>query len=748
MPILVSNRKFVRLDTAAETNFLLVAKDDIISAKFEVQVDYSFTSSTVQPILILSANQLQLISGNWSNLGFEIGDTINIAAVVDSGANINVNATITNIDGNVLTHNGSVSNVGSLAPDGDVQEMTVSHQSIQDPKQIDVLFNLIENSQSFTVNSLIDGEQNVIRYDVDGIAVTDVRNGLIVGNKSGAGLYKAFITRLSDVNSKKRYEIEIQFFNWLSFQEQDLTIPTWYQGTNTIKPVYQIKAYRTPNNPNSFLTQNFFNQLGNVGWYNENYNQGANPFTIYSFELFDINNNPISAVNFAGDTKVKIKVLGSGDFRDEFIVTFYTIPFSNYKNKPESWRENVFLSFYSNWYSFCFGINGGEIEIKDVTYDNSTTGEVEVEFTLSPNSAFAAYFANIDPRWYRLSLTLETDAGTPTSNDRTTLLLQQAQMAIPPVIGEQTETINGINFYDHWMEVTDPPIRELKSMTEDDILAKVEIELQKSVNYESIAVKIQVQNNLNNERFDLFSRTIPLGQYPITPSGVRLVNYNEQLGFNLPSPERNYLELKYNNVDLGTSYILDFTHTFQNNWRYWLSQPNALTDFLDMSIPNNGQNQEWVRYAINDVSIIYRIEVVEDDVTNFFDTPFGIADYDTGEATTVITLTDLNDNPLGGIPNNQTIKVKALHTFPSPIDVNLTKGWIRVRPREGEPPCIISTKWDWTSANLPLKPLSGETKCKKTQVSSTEILLECELDGTLLNGQLFTIVSRIDEIIT
>jgi hypothetical protein len=745
MSTIITSRNYQRLRNNENSSYLLAAKDDIFRYEITLRSLFIFTSSQSIPLEVVSGNTIRILGSTWGAYGFIVGDTLALSI----GAGTPENVTVQEINGDVMTFTTSptilTTNIGEVFPGGGNDPFTVNHQSTQHVVKYEVLFNLIANSANGGINSLIDGEVNKIEFDVSGLNVSDQIAGVVVGNKSGGAIIDSLVERIADTGAVRNYKITITSANFLSFDEGDLTRIQPYQANETIKTFARINAYRQPTNPNSVLVRDDVSQLGNVGWYNENYNQGNNPFTIDSLTFEDAQGNPLSGIDYAQPTKVKCKVLGTGTFQNNYLAVGYHVPFDDrYKNNSESWLDNTFFTFKTAALTDFFGLGGAELEIDNVTFDESTANECEIEFDLVPNAAFTQYFEQLQDgdRFYRLSLTLQTTAGSATNNDATTLLLFEDELTASPAVGQIASEVDSLTFLIHPEVDTAAGVISPVAMTEDDLLVKGLFKLNKADNYDSINASFRVVRQSDGAFFNLWSRNIVASNFPLTVDNKRLFNFVEQLGYNLPNPGRNVLSLIFNGTEDSTTYDVEFRHTLLLSWRYWVARPNALADFLDISLSNNGLNDEWVRYAQSGFDFVFRLEFIKDGVADFYNAPITIEDYDSTTVTSVIDLTDTNDNVLPGIIPNNTTVIRAQHDAGTAWDPSTVWGWLASRPKENEPRVLLSTVWPWSSVNLPLQPLSGDTEAELTFPSSDIAQVRGELPAGLINQET-TIVARI-----
>jgi hypothetical protein len=181
------------------------------------------------------------------------------------------------------------------------------------------------------------------------------------------------------------------------------------------------------------------------------------------------------------------------------------------------------------------------------------------------------------------------------------------------------------------------------------------------------------------------------------------------------------------------------------SWRYWIAQNNALVDFFDSTLPNNGFNNEWMRY-LREAGFSLRLRcslVTSEDVEYFWQTNVDLQDYDDSEEiTTEIEIYDSSDVQQLALLANQQMRIKAIHTKTSAWDADDTWSWVSVRPFESETNKRISSEWAWTSQNLPLRPLSGQTRLKVTYPSANVMVTECLVDTSMLDVEKYTLVAR------
>ena len=749
MPITLSSPNYTTVHNSK--SYLVGNIGHIYEFSGTIITEVGFTSTTNITATISAPNEITINGGSsWLDYGILVGHSIDVDA---TGSVINTTVTVTEINGNILKHDGDLTaNLGEIYPSFSNGQLIVVNNTVTDVEQLDVLFNLIENDATQGAQSLIDSEVNNIRFiGVDSMVNTDVISGAIVGNKSGGAIIEATLTK-DDTNE---YTLFVKFANWLDYTDLDPnTTPDYYLAEKSIKPYIELRGKVDANNPNSNIISIYSNNLGNVGYLAENYNQGLDAFTPISVTYTNNDGQELDEIDHTAPTNVEVVVGRKGLVNinaNKYVLKLQHLPTDeSYKNNADSYLENTFQSILerdTTYTKSAYGLNGAELVISD---ENTTTGSTTIDgdtyqiltitFTLTPNTAFTDYFnaLNVSDRVYRVLTTVQSSALV----DDVTVQNDLGQYTQAPVLAGVADEVTDVQFYNHYQNGDEAQGIEFNQLTEDDTLVTATLLMNKADNYDSINVKIRVLDS-NSDAFDLFSRVVPMNNYPLNADNVRLVNLVENLDYLLPSTDRNTFQLVIGTIDT-TTYQINLKHTFLNSWRYWLAQANALPEFLDPSLPNNGLNNEWVRYIQGGGTLQYRIEIVKDGVTFYYNQNFDILDYDTSaDVTSTITFEDTAGNPLPSVIDAEDVVVIADHVGTSAWDTLDTWGWIAYRPKESEKRKLISSKWTDNGLNLPLRPISGETKAQLTFPTATTARLKALVKGSEVDEN-YTFISRIN----
>lgn len=774
MQVQLSNRIYTTRNYEGSNTWLLTNSGQRVQENFQLIFNFDFTTSPQQQVRFLTPFTLQLIGGDWGDLGFTIGASVALTGTMtdlSTGGTYNYAATpftINDIQGDILTTDTSLYTPGAADITGGISpnisagnDALLFDVSTEAPETIEIYHNQVPNANGFSPNSFIDGEVNRFKAEgIDSMIVTDVINFEQLGNKSG-GAYTTFsIERRPDVGGKRDYEITIVYFQASKFQDADFEKPTYLEQNNSLKPVYRILAYPQENNPNSVLTYDYTAQNGNVGWYNENYNQGVNDFTIDSVVIEGADGTILSEIDHNQTCTVTATITAAADFRDVTEVEFYLIPpTSEWQNNEFNFGQNIRLSNYFQDITFgelaltSFIKNGQEVTTANQTIDVATANQIVISFDVVPNAAFTTYVNSLasSERQYRITAYVESVGGTDNENNGVCLTIQQGLLTAAPVPDQPYDKVDFQGFYNHAQDLeTGTSEVNYNGCTEDDFVWKSLFSLTKNVLWEQLSLSIEVVRNSDGAFFQLENKVVSFINAITSPDGTININYSEQLNQYLDSTGRNVLTVKNTGVEVGADYEVKIVWSLVASWRYWIAQNNALSDFFDGAIPNNGRNNEWMRYLREaGYSIRLRARLLKSGVNYYWGGNINLQDYEANLLSPAINTTiqyfDEDGTEQTALLPNQDMIIRAEHTLLSGswsvLDV---WGWIVERGFENDPSKRITTSWNWTSQTSPLKPLTGETKAKLTFPSAAVARVECRVDTSQLGDITNTFVARIE----
>jgi hypothetical protein len=652
--------------------------------------------------------------------------------------------------------------VGQLMPQpsGSTSNTTLGivNTSITAPESIEIFHNLVQNSSQGSDFSLFDGEVNRFRaIGTDAMGIGAFITMTQLGDKSG-GTYKSVILeRLADVGGKFSYQIVFILANPYKFEAANFDEPTQYNGSASLKPYYRILALPVANDPNSFLEATYAVQQGNLGWYNESYNQGSNDFVVESVTFATVGAVQLAKPDYSQINVVTVVISGSVNFIEKIEGEFYLIPpIDTVKNQLDNQGDSTSLSnFYFDDTGapfieiYVFGSGGATIPTSAHSIVIGAN-EITISFRLNPTANFEALVdaLNDDQRNYRIGLNVESVGGTVNVNNSVSLAVSEGLMEKAPLIGGDFDGLRSATFYNHKNIIGGAGAATFPGNPEDDVLYYANIDFEKADTWSSATLDIRITRDSDGLFFILDEQFIPFGSYVTTNDGVQQIDFLQQIQQYLESPDRNKIQMLVNGNDTPTTYELDIIWSIMINWRKWIAQSNAFVDFYDNTLPHNGLNREWMRYLrIAGYTLSVEVTLIDDANTAFrFGSEITLVDYDdTPDVTTTVLYYDENDVATPNFINGQTNRIEATHVNNvGAWNQDDTWGWNSLRPEGDEPNKRISTVWDWTSQNLPLKPLAGFTKAKITYPVANTCIIECGVD-TNMTTDISSVIVKIDD---
>ena len=780
MGITIVNKNYSTRNYSAGNEFLLSNAAQIVTDTVDIVVDYDFESSMQQQILIVSATSMQILNGDWQTLGISVGDNLEFTGLIQNGGNtveyVDKPFTVINIQGDLLTLDATLEDpppnppsqtasvVGQMmpAPSGNTSNSTlvIVNTSVTAPESIEVFHNLVQNSSNGSDLSLFDGEVNRFRaIGTDTVLVGNFITMDQLGDQSGGTYISVILERLPDVGALFSYQIVFIYANPYKFESDDFDEPTQYSGSASLKPYYRFKGFPVANDPNSYLELIYAVQQGNLGWYDESYNQGPNTFVVSSVSFETVGAVQLSAPDPTQVTVVEVVITGDATFLAKVEAEFYLIPpIDTVKNQPTNNGNNISLS------NFYFDETGPTVIETNVLGNNNAfiptnahsivlgVNEITVGFRLNPTAGFQTLINSLNTnQWqYRIAINVEGDEGTPNTNNAVSLIASEGLMIEAPKVGGDFDGLRSQIFYDHKNDIGGVGVLPYIGNPEDDVLYFATIDFEKADTWASANLDVRITRDSDSEFFILQEQPIPFAPYVTTPDGVQQIDFLQSIQQFLDAPNRNKIEMKLNGNDTPTTYEVDITYSLLVNWREWLEQSNAFLDFFDNTLPKNGLNKEWMRYLrLAGYTLSVEVTLIDDANTAFrFGGEIQLIDYDvTPDVTTTVLYYDEDDVATSFFIAGQTNKIEATHVKNSgnwnQVDAY---GWISIRPFEGEENKRISTFWPWTIQDHPLKPLTGDTTAELTFPALDTAVVTCGVDTNIVASDVSSIIVKIDEI--
>jgi hypothetical protein len=558
--------------------------------------------------------------------------------------------------------------------------------------QLDILLNHSQNGVPFTPFSLIDAE--VTRSRMTGIAALSVGGSLnanILGNQSGQFLEEASITRVAGVDQFYRWEIEVKFINSGVYDSG------WFFSSDCLKAGISLEWAVVVGEPYNRLTGTY-SLDADTGYFDEPFNTGlSDAVLVQGLPEIDY------CVPTTGDIIVDGPVtdLGIGSCYIPIDVTYY-------KNQVQSQTALTMIVptlpalAATTYNSFTNPVNAGyDLTINSVTSVGSVT---TINVTITPNGDLQTFMDGRDPQDRRFLLWVRCG--------NLNLLAHDAQLQCDPPEGGPLLMEQSYAFLDHSENVSDitTDFSGFECNTEDDIGYVGRFLLDKNQTVESFSIKMEAYNSVTGDDFTLQNVAFGFSTVQISNDGRYLLNESQTVINTLPNTSEKLtavLDLD-GSLDTPTQYGVRIYAPWLMNWKYWLAQNNASTDFYP------AQNQNWVQYddLLPDWTVRLELSLLIDGLSYTHTEPINIKDYDSNPVVqqNIELFIDSSNINVGIVTEGQLMRVVATHTLLNGQfwDPNTTWGMITVEPFQAERRWILSSVVDYdNNTNNPLYPLAG-----------------------------------------
>ncbi len=418
------------------------------------------------------------------------------------------------------------------------------------------------------------------------------------------------------------YEVEFYYmissiFEDISNFEDPITPPSYVFDAKSLTDNFKIIAFPEVNNPNISIENDMNNtkQLGNTGWFDENFNGLENDFNVESVQYFDLSGNPIDQIDHTQPTKVRIEVSGVPNITNQtecgFGFSWVPINEEDYKYKELPFHKNIFVSSGGNFPSFHvgstypFSYNGFGYDNIQMRSENpkfiESSGNIIFECVFRPTIEFTSFFdsKDINNRNYIVWLSLADQSLVTNLSDRVSLLcaFNQMEQTIPPAgIYENIENV----FFEHGEDPSFPGVFEYNGFIEDDILCQLpfRIDISQNLTFRKMTFGVQARKTTTGETYTLQTYPVDLLSFPTDSNNVQQFDFDSIRGFKLvEGNNKNWVKIERDELgDVGSSKKYNAYYALKIRWEDWLSRAGVPSDFFDSTQLNNGFNNDWFHY--------------------------------------------------------------------------------------------------------------------------------------------------------
>ena len=751
---------------------LIGSVQDRIQATTRVRVIWTATASLAD-IITINGNTLSRQSGSFLDDGFALGDTIDVKELLIFKASDRVILSITDT---VIIFDGPAEPL-DFSQNYLVFGKTAKHG-------FKFRYGLIENAESPNYLSKIDN--SIQEFYADGVGAGPIgsRSTAVVpcqvNNQfkswQNGGCTVQFIQEGYDTpvaaNASyyyQEYEI-VHTFDMLPYF-RDGEIPALINGNppadlfasgKSLKYAMQSDHLSVLSNPNGVTTAEDSQQLGSVGWFNENFNNFNNNYSIDSVAYQDVATaTAVGRINAAEQTEVTITVdSANGTFaaNSKFTLCVSYLPdVDGYQpdtsgtlpRNPQNFTVNQNFLLDRQYQEVGQPATGAGI-LTDVVGTFINANEIEVVGKIGYNATQQALLD--DSKYYLVSVIVEDDSLTNETSDRVNLLADINTYDLDADVSGMMLTDNAkFKILAHNEVITDAGTTDYKGWIEDTFLVSFPffVNLSAGATIQTIEANFVAYDQAAENHFVIQPYQFNIAGTPIVNGGQQF-NVLDTRGYELESGSifnRAQITTRGDTV-IGPDTFREYTMqiAIRANFEDHTALPTADPNFTNINDPNNGLNKLSSNYS--DV-LGYQIKVFIDaaveaygTVTQYrFMTPdLSIKEWDKSDVEPALWQCEINTfdqsgNDLnGGISDTENTKVQGkftLTTGPAP----LTGMWAYIHLYE-TPGTIFSlselSSVQNSASNNRLVPLVGQSFTQITTVGS-DVFVECEVDYTKIN---------------
>ena len=692
-----------------------------------------------------------VLTGNWFNEGISVGSTVQL--VWDNGTKT-ASETVVAVSGtqgtNLITTNVNILLQGWGASVSRTDLIVTVTSAPTNIKYKYALNQLSANSNNYL--SPFDNNEQAYQLTTSGVYQTMARIGGIVSWDLGTveAKYNGATANVFEFEIKHTFKIPYYLDTQLT-NIQSLVPPNTLASTNSYKYGFGLFMSETNFQSNRILED--VGLTGSIGYYNENFNGGANNYSIES--LTYTNTDSTGTLEGTDTTTVAFDLknnVGNWVATQNVIFKHSKLPSdSEYANKVDTfdtiWITDSLLQIEgalagaSSIITNCtVNIDGGDPTLMNISFD--------ISYSASEQLLIA------DTKNFILSLIVGDETLAPYLSDRVNLKIDSKEWSIDTDV---TGLIQGteLSFVNSWDTTK---LGEATNFTgwDGDFIGcafTFQTKAQDSAEIKNISFKLISYNSTTGDWFEINNTNISvfngfaatqLTNPLVTTYPYQLVNSDQQNAFNI-QPGENFNRIIIDSVQPAPATVWQDwggSLAFKVNWRDYVSasRPNV---FYNAAQPANGLNELTSNYSNSNGYDIYgALDLVVgsslgvDTTYRMLSDPSTILTFDDAGGTgftAVVNYYDDNNDPTTNLYNNQNVRIEVEFTHALGV---LGKLWgeIWIEAENGtQQEWRLSTHKDWTNNSNPLQPtdtlLSGNTTLIEIVSVNNLVTLICQTNN-------------------
>lgn len=411
--------------------------------------------------------------------------------------------------------------------------------------------------------------------------------------------------------------------------------PPYFLNGESLKSIFKFEAKFLVNDPNRvFIYETSvdinLDNLGNVGGFDENFNTGITNYSIDSVTYTRSNGDDSDTLELTtNESDIEIVIKNTVDTPFSNNNTKFTLNFIKAPYDPSEYQGNT-RTLAQN---FCFdralqtvgaaAVNGdnfgGNYQVfKDITGTFTNSGEIVINAKVAFDANVLSIITESDEYRYIIFVSVQDHTKVNGDSDRVCLKVDANTFFVdesdPGMIVPETV------FLEHpYTDVENDSIPELSACAEDEVVAISTFYIDKNgresdeIIITSVVPSIIARSESADEEFTLDSFTIPTADATLDNTGMQYFSESSAREFHIAESIRKNITLdRREDLDDGDKYYYQLRFPFMVRWEYWQALSVVNSAFFNNSLPNNGKNHRWFRYAnsqVTDWQTYYKITV-------------------------------------------------------------------------------------------------------------------------------------------
>jgi hypothetical protein len=602
MSIRVNSVTFANELRPQTTTWLLGNRKDKITCTIDYTVETVATASNDNPFILNNNDgfpgpSTYIISSNNNDFqDFRVGDTLLIYDYVNNVVIDNTKTIVAVLDSNNIQLSGGVGSFGF-----NVVRTNVAIWVTTPIKGHRFKWNLIENNTATNYNSFLTNQLQEVIVEEKLASDVTISNMLFMGGKEWQD--GSVTIQGLGINSTNTYTSSFRlvhtFFveNWNKFAD-DLDR---YLNGNCLKYIYDLTALYEFTNPNR-LQQTFTDEvLGNVGNYNENFNNRPTNYSIsglsYStgteVELIDTETNFEFFINNTVDAPFS-------NNNTKFVLHFSRVPNNQfYENNGKNINEN----FWNDRLLQTVGsaaINGDNYATNRRIFKQvSATFINSSQIRINGKIELGAQILSDAPGSYTFSVSVQNHTLNTANADKVTLLIDEDNFFINTT--DANMIVSNLRLLKHPKNDLNDSTTNVTSFRYDELVNYTQFYIDRLTREADEIVLTELIHRVyatnGTQRFNLDSFSYNLSNLGVI-NGHQFINFSLPRPFKIPTnePRKNIIIRRRTDLDTADNFYYDFAYPFLVRWEYWVALAGVNGAFFNQAQPNNGFNQDWFPY--------------------------------------------------------------------------------------------------------------------------------------------------------